>query len=133
MQMSVDDIIIKERIRKNLGDLDPLMESMRNHGLMNPIVVNIKNELIAGHRRLEAAKRLGWNTVDVTVNDSDNHADQLEMEIEENVQRKNLSSEELADAYIRLDKLRNPSIIKRIIQWFKKLFRKIFKKDKRIE
>jgi ParB family chromosome partitioning protein len=58
MQMRIDEIIVRKRVRKDLGDVSQLMESMKNHGLMNPIVVTSEKELIAGHRRLDSAKRL---------------------------------------------------------------------------
>ena len=62
MRMAVQDIELNLRVRKNLGDLNALMESMKNHGLLNPITVTEKGELIAGHRRLESAKRLGCSS-----------------------------------------------------------------------
>ena len=126
MQLEVNKVVVRKRVRKNLGDLASLMDSMRRHGLLNPIVVNAKHELIAGHRRLESAKRLGWTTIDVQVLDNDNEADLVEMEIEENTQRKNLTTDELAEAYIRLDRIKNPSFIQKIwralVRFFKRLF-----------
>ena len=63
MQIDIESVIFRKRVRKNLGDLKPLAESLKTYGLMNPIVINERNELIAGHRRLEAAKSLGWSTI----------------------------------------------------------------------
>lgn len=116
MQVDIDTIIVRKRIRKNLGDLTSLMESLARHGLLNPIVVNSRNELVAGHRRLESARRLGWRSIDVRVVESEDEVTQMEMEIEENTQRKSLTTDELADAYLRLDKLKNPSLLRRIWQ-----------------
>ncbi len=128
MRMAVQDIILKLRVRKNLGDIGALMESMRTHGLLNPITVTKKGELIAGHRRLESAKRLGWDYIDVVVLDEPNAIEKLEIEIEENVQRKALSPDELADGFERLDKLRNPGFFKRLITWILNFFKKLFKR-----
>ena len=126
MQIEISKIIIRKRIRKNLGDLSSLMESMRTHGLLNPVVIDSRNELVAGHRRTEAAMRLGWDMIEVRVVDSNEAGDLLEMEIEENTERKQLTSDELAAAYLRLDKLRNPPLIVRIwrsiLRFFKRLF-----------
>lgn len=131
MQASVHDIIIKPRIRRNLGDIGALMESMKKFGLMNPIVINTKSELIAGHRRLESARRLGWQFIDVIVVDKDDEIDKLELEIEENVQRKSLTQDELADAYERLEKLRNPGLLKRILNWLRDFFARMFGSSKK--
>ena len=60
MFVKIDDIKIKKRVRRDLGDLEALKESLRLYGLLNPITLNSKYELIAGERRLEAAKSLGW-------------------------------------------------------------------------
>lgn len=126
MQIEVDKIIVKKRVRKNLGDLSSLMDSLRRLGLLNPVVINNQNELVAGHRRLEAARRLGWKTIEIRIVDNDDQGDLVEMEIEENTQRKNLTTDELAEAYIRLDRIRNPSLLHRIwravIRFFKRLF-----------
>lgn len=128
MQMELSKIIIRTRVRKNLGDLASLMDSLRRHGLLNPVVVNSRNELIAGHRRMESAKRLGWSVIEVRVIDGQDKADLVEMEIEENTQRKNLTTDELAEAYLRLDRLRHPSFLVRlwraIVQFFRRLFRR---------
>jgi ParB family chromosome partitioning protein len=131
MEMELGKIIIKKRVRKNLGDLASLMDSLRRHGLLNPVVVNSGNELIAGHRRMEAAKRLGWKTIDVRVVDGDDKADLVEMEIEENTQRKNLTTDELAEAYLRLDRLRHPSFFVRIWQAIVRFFRRLFGRRRR--
>ena len=126
MQIDIDEIIIRKRVRRNLGDLTSLMESLQRHGLLNPVVINSHNELIAGHRRTEAARRLGWRMVEARVVDNDNAADLVEMEIEENTQRKNLTSDELAEAYLRLDRMRHPSLFVRLWNAIARFFRRLF-------
>ena len=70
MQMrQITAIEIGHRHRKNLGDLDSLAESLEKVGLLHPVVIDSKNRLIAGQRRLEAAKLLGWQTIPVRVVD----------------------------------------------------------------
>ena len=126
MQVRIDTITFTKRVRHDLGDLSSLKESLRQHGLLNPIVITSDNVLVAGHRRLEAAKQLGWNTISVRIVDQTDESEQLEMEIEENTQRKNLSTDELAEAYLRLDKLKNPGFFRRmwsaLVGFFKRLF-----------
>ena len=128
MQIDIDQIIIRNRVRKNLGDLSSLMESLRKHGMLNPVVINSRNELIAGHRRTEAARRLGWRSVEVRIVDSEDGADLVEMEIEENTQRKSLTTDELAEAYLRLDRMRHPSIFRRIWRAISRFFRRLFRR-----
>ncbi len=126
--MELGRIIIRKRVRQNLGDLASLMDSLRRHGLLNPVVINSKNELIAGHRRMESAKRLGWRVIEVRIIDTEDKADLVEMEIEENTQRKNLTTDELAEAYLRLEKLRHPSFFGRIWRAIVSFFRRLFRR-----
>ena len=48
----------KTRFRKDLGDLRPLIESIKRHGLLHPIVLTEDNQLICGRRRLAAYMQL---------------------------------------------------------------------------
>lgn len=126
MLVNIDDVIVKRRIRVNLGNLTQLSESLRRHGLMNPIVVTKRMELVAGHRRLEAAKRLGWKTIEARIMENLSDEARLEMEIDENLHRRPLSPDELADGYSRLSRLKNPGFFRRlwnrVVSFFKKLF-----------
>jgi ParB family chromosome partitioning protein len=131
MQMRIEDIIIKKRVRKDLGDLGQLADSLRKYGLLNPIIVDRENRLIAGQRRLEAARQLGWKTISVVLLDRESKIEKLEIEIEENLQRKEFTTDELADAYIRLDKAKNPGFFLRIWLFLKRIYRKIFPRKKR--
>lgn len=131
MLVNIKDIKIKKRVRKDLGNLDDLKNSLRTYGLLNPITLNSKYELIAGERRLQAAIQLGWTNINAVILSNVNELEELEMELEENNQRKEFTKEELLEGYKRLEKLRNPSpfrkllkLIKTIFEWFKSLFEK---------
>ena len=126
MQLRIDHIKIPLRIRKDLGDIRRLMLSLEQYGLMNPIVVNRKHELIAGHRRLEAARRLGWDCIEAHVVNKAAALDKLLLEIEENVQRKDLTGEELDAARARLEKLRNPGLLRRMFRACGRFFKRLF-------
>ena len=55
----IKDIIIKERYRKEFGDIDTLAANIKNVGLLQPIVINNgNNELIDGQRRILAFEKL---------------------------------------------------------------------------
>ena len=125
MLVQIKDIKIKKRVRKDLGNLEDLKDSLKLYGLMNPITLNKKYELIAGERRLQAATQLGWTSINANIVDNISEVEQLEMEIEENNQRKEFTDAELLEGYKRLKRLRNPNFFYRIYLFFKHLFEKI--------
>jgi ParB family chromosome partitioning protein len=127
MQIPIQDIIVKKRIRHDMGDISGLADSMKRYGQINPIMITKNNILIAGGRRLEAAKYLGWKTINVVVADVNEKITRLEYEIEENIQRRELSGEEIAQATRELNKLRNPGFFRRILNALASFFSKIFK------
>ena len=49
----------------NLSNIEDLSNSISEMGLLEKIVIDQKNQIISGHRRLEAVKRLGWRKIDV--------------------------------------------------------------------
>ncbi len=126
MLVKISDIKVKKRIRQDLGDLDALKDSLKTYGLLNPITLNADMELVAGQRRLEAAKGIGWETINAVILDRQvDRTRQLELELEENSQRKDFSDDELMAGYERLEKLRHPSFFARIIRFFADLFEKL--------
>ena len=133
MQVNVKDIIIKKRARKNEGDLTSLMESMDKIGQLNPIILNSKMELIAGYRRLAAAKQLGWTKINATIIEIHDKADMLAIEIDENVHRLPFEETDLAEAYKKLEKLRRKNIFVRIWLKIKEFFSRLFKKKEKKE
>ena len=65
--MSIAKIRIGKRIRKDMGDLAGLAESIEDLGLLNPITVTPDGLLLSGERRLRAAKLLGWKEIPVSI------------------------------------------------------------------
>jgi ParB family chromosome partitioning protein len=87
------------------GDLDDLAKSIREKGLLQPIVVrpvaNGDYEIVAGERRWRAAQRAGIHDVPVLIRDlTDGEA--LEIALIENIQRSDLNALEEARAYALL-------------------------------
>ena len=83
------------------ADLAELANSLREHGLVQPIVVRAtgdRYQLIAGQRRLAAARRLGWGKVLVRVLDVDDRQ-MSEIAIVENLQRRDLDALEKATSF----------------------------------
>src|SRR5215467_6623266 len=85
--------------------LNELANSIRTHGVVQPIVVRPLEEgffqLIAGERRWRASQRAGLIKVPAVVRESDEH-DALEIALIENLQREDLNPIEEAQAYERL-------------------------------
>jgi ParB family chromosome partitioning protein len=127
MQVPIDSIKVKERIRRDMGDISALADSMRRFGQISPIVISRKNVLIAGGRRLEAARSLGWSEIDAVFADISDKLAMLEYEVEENMQRRSFTHEEEENAIQKIHRLRNPSFLRRIwnaiVRFFKRLFR----------
>jgi N6-adenosine-specific RNA methylase IME4 len=90
--LPIEKIDLGFRYRKDLGDLRPLADSIAEVGLLHPIVVTPDGRLIAGQRRLEACRLLGWDEVPVTVIDLDEVA---RGEAHENFVRKDLLPSEI--------------------------------------
>jgi ParB family chromosome partitioning protein len=101
LKIRIDEIKAnaKKRIRKDTGDLSGLMRSISKFGLLQPVILNKNYELIAGYRRLQAAIQLGWQTIDAVIMNSDDKLTKLEIEIEENVIRKDFTYDEIDAAY----------------------------------
>lgn len=89
----------------NHHDLEDLINSIKEHGILQPLVVSRNKdglyELIAGERRLRAAKIAALKTVPVIVREV-NEQKKLELALIENIQRKDLNPLEEAMAYKKL-------------------------------
>jgi len=102
MEVKMEEIWVGERAREVFGDIESLATSISRFGLFHPIIIKpyegenkeYKWELLAGERRLRACKRLGWNTVPTRLFDEINSLEAKEIEIEENVRRKDLDWQE---------------------------------------
>jgi ParB/RepB/Spo0J family partition protein len=91
------------RIRRELGSVQDLAHSLGCVGLLHPVLVYCvrnRSRLIAGERRLEAARMLGCTEMDAMLRQPS--PDHLLLELIENTQRKWLTDIEEADAIIRL-------------------------------
>lgn len=115
--LKIADIRIGDRIRSFPGDLSALKESMQSVGLLNPILVDSSDRLIAGYRRLTAARQLGWETIDVRIVDVADTDLRLLMEIGENTARQDFSPEQLARGEKRLRRCRNRGAGWKLLNW----------------
>jgi N6-adenosine-specific RNA methylase IME4 len=88
---AVSELRIGQRHRRDPGDLRALADSIAAVGLLHPVVIRPDNRLVAGERRLQAVRLLGWTEVPVTVVDP---ADVLRAEADENSARKDFTPSE---------------------------------------
>jgi len=128
MKVLIKDIRVRARIRRDPGDLTALKESMRRLGLLQPILVDNRINLLAGYRRLEAARLLGWESIEVRVVDAEKKQDRLRIETEENTTRKEFTREEEEHAERLLERHGRTGIFWRFIAWFQDLFDRIFRR-----
>lgn len=65
--VDIDKIEMGQRFRSDLGDLQPLIDSIEEVGLIHPVVITDSFELVAGQRRIEALRKLGHEQVECRV------------------------------------------------------------------
>lgn len=103
-----------KNVRRSVGGLVELTESIKAQGVLQPLVVAPGKKagtytLITGHRRAAAAKRAGLKTLPCVVRDDlDTEAKQIEAMLVENLQRSDLDPIEEGDAYQSLLDLNIP-------------------------
>jgi ParB family chromosome partitioning protein len=109
-RIRLDDIVLSSRNpRQSLDDIDDLAASIREYGLLQPVVVRRKGrkyELVAGHRRLAALRSIEWSEVPAVIREDSVERAYL-LTLIENLQRDDLSPREEADALAELVRARN--------------------------
>jgi ParB family chromosome partitioning protein len=94
---------IRDKFQKTSPDDDALVNSIREHGLLQPILIRpIAQgfEIVAGHRRFQACRSLRWRSLPCRIREmSDKQA--YELQLTENIQRKSMDPIEEAEAFRR--------------------------------
>src|SRR5699024_3040248 len=108
ISLHVDQIVPNEYQPRTQFDEEKIIElaqTLQTHGIIQPIVVRQKEEelyeIIAGERRLRAAKHLEWETIPAIIRDL-NDTETASIALIENIQREELSVIEEANAYEQL-------------------------------
>ncbi len=104
-QVPIEKITMGNRSREDLGDMQQLIASIRATGLIQPIAVDQNYNLLAGGRRFTAVKNIGWDSISCIVKQVSGKVDALEIELFENIHRKDLTWQEEAKIYKRIDAL----------------------------
>jgi ParB family transcriptional regulator, chromosome partitioning protein len=133
MKVKIDDIVIGDRIRTSDIKLDALVDSIRKVGLIQPVVINEKYQLLSGYRRLMACKDLGWSEIDVRmIPTEENQLNELEIELHENNGRVSLNQEDYLHYRELRERILTPKpkgfinriqhLFHRLISFFKDIF-----------
>jgi N6-adenosine-specific RNA methylase IME4 len=113
MFIEIDRIVVHERHRRDLGDIDALAANIAEIGLLQPIVVRSDGTLIAGERRLRAAQQLGWSEIPVHVVDLEA---MVRGEFAENAIRKSLTPSEMVSIATAIEPLERAKAKERQMQ-----------------
>ena len=103
--VEIKKIKVGERFRKNLKNIDQLIESIKEKGVVQPITLNKNLELMAGGRRLHAATEAGLDKIPALIRDTSDELDLREVELIENVFRDDLEWHEEAQLVKRINDL----------------------------
>jgi len=107
--LNIDSIILDERYRKDLGDISGLTESIKEKGVLQPVTVNQDMVLLAGGRRVTAAKAAGLTKIPALVRDQTSMEyatiDTREVELIENAFRKDFTWDEQALLVAEIDRM----------------------------
>ena len=113
-EIKIDNISISEfNVRKSLDDeeLKNLANSIKEHGLLQPIIVTLKGdnkyELIAGQRRLNACKSLGLKSILTIIIENADERKILTLSAVENLQRLDLNKAEKMEAFANMYEMYN--------------------------
>ena len=128
MRIRVEDIRVRNRIRRDAGHLADLKDSMNRLGLLQPILIDPQNNLVAGFRRLQSARELGWDTIEARIIDVEDKRERLIIEAEENTTRRDFTPEELEKADRLLERYSHEGFFRRVLAWLLDLFDRIFRR-----
>lgn len=102
MKMAISDMKIGDRRREELGDIEGLARSIERFGLLHPPVVDDHGHLVAGLRRVRAHELLGLTEIEVRRFADLTEAERREIELEENIRRKDLTPHERSKHVVQL-------------------------------
>nr|WP_267508751.1 ParB N-terminal domain-containing protein [Borreliella garinii] len=131
MLIDIDQIKIKKRIRKNIGDIETLKNSIIKHGLIYPIIIDKNKNLIAGFRRYQALKEIGYKEAEVKVISSENKKTLLEIELDENNVRKSFTKSEANEGETYLKIYSESNVIIRFIKFIILKIKNMWKRKNR--
>ena len=137
MKVKIREIKLKDRIREDIGDLTELQASIMKLGLIHPILITRDYRLVSGARRLAACKNLGFEEIEANIAGEDSPLNLLELEVHENLIRKDFTEEEIEKILRKKNELLKNSFLRRFIHFLKTIyysiigfFQNLFKREK---
>ena len=103
--LNIEDIKWDKRYREEFGNLDDLADSIREKGVLQPITVGADMVLLAGERRLKASLKAGLKQIPALVRETEGEIDAREVELMENVFRKDFTWAEECALVQEIDRL----------------------------
>jgi DNA modification methylase len=95
----MESITVTERFRQDYGDVQSLADSIKQEGLLQPLVLDSDHNLLAGGRRYQAIKLLGWERVECHYIYELDDISRRRIELAENIHRKDLTWQERAKLF----------------------------------
>lgn len=105
----LSQIKLLDRQRKVYNDIESLAKSIATYGILEPLIVDSDYTLICGGRRYTAATKLGLLEVPVVIFDKLTEIQKQEIELEENIQRSDITWQERVIAIAKIHTLRTRS------------------------
>ena len=105
-QIKPADVKVGERFREEMGEIDDLVDSIKDKGLIQPILIDHEDNLLAGGRRLSASIEAGLKTIPAATQEVHGELDSREIELIENTMRKDFTWVERANLERRIFDLR---------------------------
>lgn len=110
--VDISTIVVGERYRHALGDIEGLARSINEIGLLHPIVITPERHLIAGFRRLHAFRHLGESAIPARTVDLDAVL-KLKGELQENTARKDFQPSEIGAIVTAIEPLERAAALER--------------------
>lgn len=110
MILKISEVQIGQRVRDEYGDMESLGNSIKEHGLLHPIVVDSNYNLIAGCRRLLACERIGLKEIEAKILADISEKELRVLELEENIRRKDLTELEKSKNLVELAEIKEQEL-----------------------
>lgn len=95
--VKLKDIKVPDRYRKDYGDMKEFVENIKDKGILQPISLNADMKLAAGGRRYAGAAMAELDEIPAIIHESKEELDRLEIELFENIHRKDMTWHEEAE------------------------------------
>ena len=126
VEVDIDEVIFKETIRDDTGDISTLATSVAKLGLLTPILIDRDNILITGGRRVEACRRAGIRQLPaIRIDIAYDSMAALDIQVDMNLCRQSLTNIEIERligkkklAASRTDTGKNSGVLSRITKLF---------------